>query len=131
MAPLDERRAAERSTECRSASNRVTLVSVTVDAELGRAVTVYVTTRPYGFPHKDAAALAVEFGQEAAAALKERVDALIGEMFRATPPWLEVSGPMELEDIYRAVMSSTGERHPELSPEAVAALASYFVYCNR
>jgi hypothetical protein len=104
---------------------------VTVDAGLSRAVTVYVTTRPYGYPHRDAAALAAEFGQDGAATLKARADALIGEMFAATPPWLEVSGPMELEDIYRAVTSSIGERHPELSPEAVAALANYYAYCNR
>ena len=106
-------------------------MSVTVDAEFSRAVTVYVTTRPHGFPHQDAAALAAEFGQEAAAALKARADALIGEMFAATAPWLEVSGPMELGDIQRAVMSSTGGRHPELSSDAVAALANYYAYCNR
>jgi hypothetical protein len=114
-------------------SRTARLGGVAVDVELSRAVTVYVTTRPHGFPHQDAAAPAAEFGAESAAALKVRVDALIGEMFAATPPWLETGEPVMLEDsdIYRAVMSTVGLRHPELSPEAVAALANYYTYCNR
>ena len=104
---------------------------MTVDAELSRAVTVYVTTRPRGFPHKDASALAGAFGREPAAALQARVDILIGEMFAATPPWAGKTGPMEEGHIYLAVISSMGEQHPELSPEAVAALALYYTYCNR
>ena len=112
-------------------SRRARLGSVTVDAELSRAVTVYVTTRPYGYPRPDASALAAAFGSESAAALRARVDVLIGEMFAATPPWAERNGPMEDVEIYDAVVSSVGERHPELSPEAVAALANYYTFCNR
>lgn len=103
---------------------------MTVDGELSRAVAVYVTTRPHGFPHQDPEALAEAFGPEAED-LKRRIDGLIGEMFTAPPPWLGRSEPMQLDELFRVVGASVGERHPELSPEAVTALANYYTYCNR
>jgi hypothetical protein len=92
---------------------------------------VYVTTRPHGFPHRDEAALAATFGAEAAAILKSRVDALLGELFGMPPPWLGRTEPMELIDLFRAAEAAVETQHPELDPEAVAALANYYTYCNK
>lgn len=38
---------------------------------------------------------------------------------------------MEFDEFYDVVLSSLQQRHPELSPEAAAALAIYYSYCNR
>ena len=97
---------------------------MSVDDLLGRAVGVFVTRQPHGFPHLDPHSLEREFG-EAAAELRPRLEALVTEM---------VALRFQGEDLVagtRAAEMIMSERHPELGPEAVAALGFYYSYCWR
>lgn len=95
-----------------------------VDDTLTRAVVVYVTRVPYGFPHLDPAALEAEYGS-AAAEFRPRLDALVGEMMGMPMPGEDLSAGTRAAE---AIMS---ERHPELGSEAIAALGFYFSYSWR
>ena len=100
------------------------LVRVSVDDYLTRALVVFVTCKPHGFPHLDPEALKAEYG-DAAAELRPRLDALVGEMMGMPMPGADLgAGTRAAEAIMRA-------RHPELGPEAIAALGFYFSYSWR
>ncbi|MEU6366612.1 hypothetical protein ABZ876_12950 [Streptomyces sp. NPDC046931] len=97
---------------------------MSVDDLLSRAVGVFVTREPHGFPHLDPDSLEREFG-EAAAELQPRLEALVTEMMG-----LGFQG----EDLVagtRAAETIMSERHPELGTEAIAALGFYCSYCWR
>lgn len=100
------------------------LVRVPVDDNLTRALAVYVTREPHGFPHLDPAALEAEYG-DAAADLRPRLDALVGEMMGMPMPGAD------LWDGTREAEAAMSERHPELGSEAIAALGFYFSYSWR
>ena len=94
-----------------------------VDDDLTRAVLVFVTRAPHGYPHLDPAALQAEFGDDAE--LRAKVEALAAEM---------MSLPFQGEDLLagmRAAASLMGERHPELGSAAIAELGYYYAYCWR
>jgi len=98
---------------------------VAIDDNLTRAVVVFVTREPYGFPHLDPAALGAEYGDEAGAGLRPRLEALVGEMMALPMPGADlVAGTRAAEAVMR-------ERHPELGSEAIAALGYYFSYSWR
>ena len=87
-----------------------------VDEVLTRALATFISREPHGFPHLDPAALEAGFG-ESAAALRPRIDELVGEM---------MSLPFQGSDL--AAGTQTAEtvmrrRHPELGPDAIAALS--------
>ncbi|MFB7337198.1 hypothetical protein FNH09_18350 [Streptomyces adustus] len=93
-----------------------------VDDLLSQAVRVFVTREPHGFPHLDPNSLEREFGS-AAAELRPRLEVLVTEVMALPSPGEDlVAGTRTAE----AIMS---ERHPELGPEAIAALGSYYSYC--
>lgn len=96
-----------------------------IDDELSRAVVVFVTREPYGFPHLDPAALVAEYGDEAAGELRPRLEALVGEMMGLPMPGADLAAGT------RAAEGGMRERHPELGAEAIAALGYYFSYSWR
>ncbi|MFD5818871.1 hypothetical protein ACFV06_01530 [Streptomyces sp. NPDC059618] len=93
-----------------------------IDDVLSRAVGVFLTREPHGFPHEDPDGLEREFGA-AAAELRPRLDALVAEMMAL---------PFQGDDLAtgtRAAEAIMNERHPELDPDAVTALGRYYGYC--
>ncbi|WP_328557911.1 hypothetical protein [Streptomyces sp. NBC_00358] len=97
---------------------------MSVDDLLSRAVRVFVTREPHGFPRPDPGGLEEEFG-DAAAGLRPRLEALVTEMMEL---------PLQGEDLVagtRAAEVTVSVRHPELDPDAMAALGFYHSYCWR
>jgi hypothetical protein len=97
---------------------------VSVDDLLSRALRLFVTREPHGFPHLDPDRLEQEFGG-AAAELRPKLEALVTEMLAL---------PFQGEDLMaatRAAEAAMSARHPELGPDAVAALGFYYGYCWR
>ncbi|NMO32763.1 hypothetical protein HG826_04005 [Streptomyces sp. GMY01] len=97
---------------------------MTVDDLLSRALRVFVTREPHGFPHLDPDRLEREFG-DVVAELRPRLEALVTEM---------VALPFQGEDLVagtRAAEAIMSARHPELGPDAVATLGFYYSYCWR
>ncbi|MBM9504149.1 hypothetical protein [Actinacidiphila acididurans] len=96
---------------------------MSVDDRLTRAMGMFVTHEPHGFPHLDPDCLEREFGT-VAAELRPQLEALVTEMMAL---------PFQGEDLAtgtRTAEATMSERHPELGPEAIAALGSYYSYCH-
>ncbi|MFC1408623.1 hypothetical protein ACEZCY_04920 [Streptacidiphilus sp. N1-12] len=94
---------------------------MSVDDLLSRAVVVFVTREPYGYPHLDPEGLEREFG-DAAGELRPRLEALAAEMMAL---------PFVDSDLWvgtRAAEVIMSSRHPELGPDAIAALGFYYSY---
>ncbi|MEU9398618.1 hypothetical protein [Streptomyces sp. NPDC048242] len=97
---------------------------MSVDDLLSRAVGVFVTREPYGFPRLDPDSLEREFGV-AAAELRPRLEALVAEMMALSFQGDDLmAGTRAAEALMRA-------RHPELGPQAISALGSYYGYSWR
>ncbi|MEU6285296.1 hypothetical protein [Streptomyces sp. NPDC047028] len=97
---------------------------MSVDDLLSRAVRLFVTREPLGFPHLDPERLEQEFG-DVVAELRPKLEALLTEMLAL---------PFQGEDLVaatRAAEATMSARHPELGPDAVAALGFYYGYCWR
>ncbi|MEW2130384.1 hypothetical protein [Streptomyces sp. NPDC005435] len=95
-----------------------------VDDLLSRAVTAFVTREPYGFPRLDSGRLEQELG-DSAGELRPRVEALVAEMMAL---------PFQGEDLGEGTRAAEGvmrARHPELGPDAVAALGYSYGYSWR
>ncbi|GAA5041416.1 hypothetical protein [Streptomyces similanensis] len=95
-----------------------------VDDSLSQAVGVFVTRRPHGFLHLDPDGLERAFGA-AAVGLRPLLEAMVSEMMAL---------PFQGDDLVagtRAAEAVMSERHPELRPEAIAALGFYYSYTWR
>ena len=79
------------------------------------------------FPTRLADAVSEYFGVDRAGGLIGKVDALIAEASIAPSDW----GSMTLVDATMQVRIRVGLEHPELSPDAVEALAWHFSYANK
>ena len=108
---------------CRAPSG-ARLSPVAVDDLLSQAVGVFVTRQPHGFPHLDPDGLEREFGG-AAVGLRPLLEAMVSEMMAL---------PFQGDDLMagtRAAEAIMSEWHPELRPEAIAALGFYYSYAWR
>lgn len=96
-----------------------------VDDQLSLAVATYI--KP---PSTDESALVRVFGVATAQGFKTRIHDLLSEFFTPAFESKMPSDPYrEPADIARAATRIFGERHAELSAEALRMLVNYYVYC--
>lgn len=90
------------------------------------AVLVYLGVGISSYPTRLADALADYFGEDRAEVLRERVDALLREAWLDRHDW----GTTDLSEATRKVEANVRSSHPELSDDAVRALAWNFSYAS-
>lgn len=91
------------------------------------AVLVYLGVGISSFPTRLPDALAYYIGEPQQGRLRVRVDQLLGEAELDATEW----GTMNLADATRRVEDNLRGAHPELSEDAVRALAWNFSYTNK
>ena len=94
------------------------------DNALNMAVQLYVGVGVSAFPTRLPSALEAYFGSERGFVLRERVERLLAE---ATIDWRD-SGTSDLKELTQRVADRMSRDHPELSADAVRALAWNFSY---
>lgn len=95
-----------------------------IDEALSRALAAFISREPHGYPHLDPAALEAECGA-ASDGLRPQVDALVAEMMALPFQGSDLAGGT------RVAESIMAGRHPELGPDAIAALGFYYSYSWR
>jgi hypothetical protein len=97
------------------------------DSTLSMAVQLYVGVGVSSFPTRLPSALEAYFGSERAARLRELVEQLLSEAWLDWQDW----GTSDLVQATQRVAERVGDDHPELSPDAVRALAWNFSYQSK
>jgi hypothetical protein len=97
-----------------------------VDAELSQAVVAYIRGAGLPYPHADLDAVVRVLGADAAARLRPHLDQLIDEAVCWPVDWSR----HDLGSASRLMCDGMAGRHPELSGEAIAALAWEFGYSH-
>lgn len=100
---------------------------MTADDELSAAVIAYLQRGRAASPRADAPAAAAVARERDPAALVSAVDALVEESVAVPVEW----STLTLGEAGRAVAAEMGKRHPELSTEALDALAWNFTFVWR
>lgn len=97
------------------------------DQTLSMAVLLYLGVGVSSFPTRLPSSLVQYFGPEHAAGLRERVDQLLKKTWVDPEDW----GTRDLAEASRRVATMMELADPELSPDAVQALAWNFSYQSR
>jgi hypothetical protein len=92
------------------------------------SVLVYLGVGISSHPTRLPDALAEYVGSDRAPSLQKRVDALLREAWLDPSEWV---GKMDLAAATEEVSASVRRSHPELSDDAVRALAWNFAYASR
>lgn len=100
-----------------------------VDAELSRAVVVYLRGSGLAWPHQSPEAVVSEFGTEAAERLMPRLRQLANAAVYWPVDWQQHDD--DLASATRVVEREISAAHPELDQNAVSALGWQFSYCNK
>ena len=97
------------------------------NSALSVAIQLYVGIGVSACPTRLPSALEAYFGSERAARLREQAEQLLSEAWLDVQDW----GTSDLVEATQRVADRIGHNHPELSPDAVRALAWNFSYSNR
>jgi hypothetical protein len=100
-----------------------------VDAELSRAVVVYIRGSGLAWPHQSPEAVERELGAEAAERLMPRLRQLANEAVSWPVDWRNHVN--DLGSATRVVEDEISAAHPDLDQDAISALGWQFSFCNR